>query len=299
MWYKYKKYIEENEEIRCWFKVSSNRKKVWNIQLGLIEEVKRICKKHGLKYYADSWTLLWAIRHKWFIPRDDDTDIIMLREDYDKFMEIAPKELHKPYILQSNFCSWFAKLRNESTLALDDYDRDVDYLGGISLDIFPLDYMSKYKIINFTQNYILIFVRWILISLKYKNYFMKVNIFKKIFWHVCRFIFWFFNYNKIYLRYDNFCKKTLFVDKLHVVDRCECFQFFYDIKDLKSISEVDFENIKICIPQWYDNILRRLYWDYSNPVIWDGGHNCLYSTEKWYKEIIQNWEIDVNKLFNL
>ena len=295
----YKKYIEENEEIRCWFKVSSNRKKVRNIQLGLLEEVKRICKKHGLRYYADSGTLLWAVRHKWFIPWDDDIDLIMFRDDYDKFISIAPKELHEPYILQANYCGWFAKLRNESTLALDDYDRDVDYLGGISLDIFPLDYMSKYKIINFTQKYILIFVRWILISLKYKNYFVKVNTLKKIFWYICRFVFWFLNYNKIYSIYDNLCKKTLFVDKSHVVDRCEYFQFFYDVKDLKSGSDIDFENIKISIPSWYDNILKRLYWNYRKPVIWPWWHNCLYLFDKGYKEIEQNWKIDNTQFMSL
>ena len=299
MWYKYKKYIEENEEIRCWFKVSSNRKKVRNIQLGLLEEVKRICKKHSLRYYADSWTLLWAIRHKWFIPRDDDSDIVMFREDYDKFMKIAPKELQEPYTLQSNYCGWFAKLRNESTLALDDCDKDDNYLWGISLDIFPLDFISKLKIVNIVQKYTLIFIRGILISLKYKKYFQKVNLFKRIFWYSCRFLFKYFNYESIYKLYDYLCKNIIFIDKFHVVDRCESYQLCYNVKDFDKVKDIAFEDIEISIPSWYENVLRRLYWDYSKPVIWEGWHNNLYSIEKWYREMAQDWKIDVNKLFIL
>ena len=76
---RYNKSIDETEEIRSWFVVSVNRKKVWNIQLWLLEELKSICKKHKIKYYADGGTLLGAVRHKWFIPRDDDIDIDMFR----------------------------------------------------------------------------------------------------------------------------------------------------------------------------------------------------------------------------
>ncbi len=57
--YSYPKYIPEHDEMRDWFKVSNNRKKIWNIQLGLIEELK----KHNIKYYAEWWTLLWAKWH--------------------------------------------------------------------------------------------------------------------------------------------------------------------------------------------------------------------------------------------
>lgn len=299
MTYKYKKYIKENEEIRCWFKVSANRKKVWNIQLGLIEEVKKICKKYGLRYYADSWTLLWAIRHKWFIPRDDDVDLVMFREDYDKFMDIAPKELPKNYKLQSNFCMWFSKLRNENTAVIDDSDKNKDNLRCISLDIFPLDYMSKYKIINFIQRDILIVIRGILIALKHKNAIKNVSMYKKILYYILRSLFRYANYNNIWKVYDNLCKNIIFVDKSHVVDRWWLFDLYYNTKDFATFKEIEFENIKVCIPLWYDNILKKLYWDYMKPIIFPWGHNCVYSVEKSYKEIFLNWEINRNRFFNL
>lgn len=299
MWYKYKKYIEENEEIRCWFKVSANRKKVWNIQLGLIEEVKRICKKHGLKYYADSGTLLWAIRHKWFIPRDDDTDFVMFREDYDRFIEIAPQELPKNFILQRNHCRWFAKLRNENTVALDNLDKNRDYLGGISLDIFPLDYVSKYKIINFIKKYVLLYIRWILVSIKNKKAIEDANPFIWILWYINRFIFKYSNYNKIYKIYDNLCKRTIFYDKSRVVDRRWYFNLYYYTKDFEKDKKIKFETMQISIPSWYDNILRILYWNYEEYVIYTWWHNNIYSVNKTYKEIFKDGKIDNNWLFSI
>ena len=298
MWYK--KYIDENEEIRCWFKVTSNRKKVWNIQLWLIEEFKKICKKYNLRYYADSGTLLWAIRHKWFIPWDDDTDFVMFREDYDKFIKIASKELPNHLVLQRNHPAWCcAKLRNENTIATDNNDKDKDYVWGISLDIFPLDYMSKYKIINIIRLYILTFTRGILLSLKdKKSATWNSCIRKRILSYVFRFLFRYFDYNQIYKFHDNLRKNTIFRDKSRVSYLFwGCFRC-YNVKDFKQSQEVDFENIKICIPLWYDNILKTSYWDYMKPEIYPW-HDHLFSVEKWYKELTKNWEIDNNQLFGL
>ena len=74
------------------FHISEKRRSVWNEELEIFEVFRDICERHDLKYFADSGTLLGAIRHSGFIPWDDDMDVAMLREDYDKFIEFAKDE---------------------------------------------------------------------------------------------------------------------------------------------------------------------------------------------------------------
>ena len=76
------------EEIRCGFTVSEMMKRVWAVEMEVLQQIHRICKDYGLTYYAHWGTLLGAIRHKGFIPWDDDIDIAMKRKDYQVLMRV-------------------------------------------------------------------------------------------------------------------------------------------------------------------------------------------------------------------
>ena len=89
--------------MRSGFLVTSHRKKLWNVQIGLINEFARICKKHNLRWFAYGGTLLGAARHNGFIPWDDDVDLMMLRPDYEKFKVVAAKEIQFPYYLDAAY----------------------------------------------------------------------------------------------------------------------------------------------------------------------------------------------------
>ena len=116
-----------------------------NVHLEMIDEVDRICNKYGLSYWLDSGSALGAIRHNGFIPWDDDIDIGMLREDYDKFIAVAKIEMSSAYVIQDKsvepeYNNFHIKIRKLNTVFPQSYNSKYKYRG-IQLDIFPFDYV--------------------------------------------------------------------------------------------------------------------------------------------------------------
>lgn len=137
--------LESEEERVADYRVSDRMKKIWSAELRMLDEVDRICKKHGLTYFLVHGTLLGALRHKGFIPWDDDLDIAMPRASYDRFLEVAgaelsePLSLHTPETETDMFWGAYARLRNADTTAIE--EKDMGHTGnkGIWIDIMPYD----------------------------------------------------------------------------------------------------------------------------------------------------------------
>ena len=115
------------------------------IMLEMLVEFDLICKKHNLKYWLDAGTLLGAVRHKGFIPWDDDIDLSMPVEDYTRFVEIAEDELSKDIFFQTRqrdaeFKFDYIKLRSNkaSIVEFHEKDKDITYHQGVFVDIFPM-----------------------------------------------------------------------------------------------------------------------------------------------------------------
>lgn len=118
---------------------------IQNVLVGYLLEVDRICRKHNIKYFLGGGTLLGAVRHGGFIPWDDDADIMMLREDYDKFLEVAQGELPDGFTLQTSktdkHCHYpFAKIRIDNTMFATKYSKTHGKMNnGMAFDIFAHD----------------------------------------------------------------------------------------------------------------------------------------------------------------
>ena len=136
------------EEIRNDFLVTTERKKLWIVLLDLTLEFDKICKKHDLKYFVVYGALLGAIRHQGFIPWDDDFDVIMPREDYDRFIRLTD-EFEEPYFLQTPYsdpesCYSYAKIRNSNTTGLVELFKYQKFNHGIWITVFPIDHWDTH-----------------------------------------------------------------------------------------------------------------------------------------------------------
>ena len=85
-----------NNEVRCGFHITGMMKRLWASQMEILAWINEICDKYGIRYIMSYGSLLGTVRHKGFIPWDDDIDIAMLRGDYERFAEAVAKEL-PPY----------------------------------------------------------------------------------------------------------------------------------------------------------------------------------------------------------
>ena len=129
--------------------VSKEMKEVWAVLLDLLNEFARVCEEHHLEWFAHAGTMLGAVRHHGFIPWDDDIDIVMPRDDYEKLCRIGPSCFSFPYFYQCEdsdrfFCRNFSRLRNSETTAIQYLEKDLalPYNQGIFIDIFPYDNIS-------------------------------------------------------------------------------------------------------------------------------------------------------------
>lgn len=138
-------------EVRCDHYISKEMKKVWAVEMDLLADLLRVCKKHDIKIFASGGTLLGAVRHKGYVPWDDDIDMMMFRKDFDKLCEVAPEEFKAPHFFQSSQTDkvhrGYAKLRNSETTAVFTGENDprLPYNMGIFIDIFPLENLTTDK----------------------------------------------------------------------------------------------------------------------------------------------------------
>lgn len=145
------KYFES--EVREGFFVTSMMKRSWAAQLEILKDVDQVCRKYGIAYYADAGTLLGAVRHRGYIPWDDDLDICMMRDDYNRFIAVAEEELQKiagGYFLRNiqtddSYTELFTRVLNSREISFKS-DFLCKYHGcpyGMGIDVFVMDYIPS------------------------------------------------------------------------------------------------------------------------------------------------------------
>ena len=193
-----------------------------------------MCKKEGLKYWLDYGTLLGCYRHKGFIPWDDDLDVGMLREDYERAVKIFP-ELFKEYGIDAEE----RKEEPSEKIGIGYKHRET----GIWLDVFPVDVFPG------TDNRIDAVTKLREIVTKYKRYYIR-NRSKKDRNYLIE------KRNKYFSRYDIKGNKTLL---------CHGPEFMYpkilihDCEDVFPLAFARFGEYEFCVPSRITNYLEGIY----------------------------------------
>ncbi len=175
-----------------------------NLQVAMLDEFSSFCDRHGLVYFLAGGTLLGAIRHKGYIPWDDDIDVAMPRADYERFLETFHQE---NYIIKSPYCDKsyyypFAKVVDKRTLIIERSDENTNL--GVYIDIFPIDSISKNKVKGYhIKRKIVELIMTSRMAQKDK----KRGVFKRILIYLFRGILYKADLNKLAIKVDTIVRK--------------------------------------------------------------------------------------------
>lgn len=240
------------------------KKIVRSIQLEMLDEINRICREENINYSLAYGTLLGAVRHKGYIPWDDDVDIMMTRDDYDKFLDVS-NEINSKFFLQTyntdhNYHNLYAKLVANDTIYTSK-NNEKNMHNGVFIDIFPIDYLSKNELVN---NVIKNINYFLLITI-YENYKrnnkIRVNISKKILLRIISKIpCW-----KILMFLEKLNKLISNKDSLRVCNYDDIYQssqYAFSSSYFKLYINLEFEGKQYKSISEYDNYLRFNYGNY-------------------------------------
>lgn len=237
-------------------------KQLQSIQLDMLKEVKRICERHDIKYSLIGGTLLGAVRHHGYIPWDDDADVGMMREDYEKFRVVCEEELDsEKYYFQDDRNTegyrWgYGKIRRKDTLFLRKNQKHLEFGQEIFIDVFPLDYAPDNMFFRRIHMFHCFCIRKILWSPV--GCIEEKNILKRIGYWGLRYIPKRVVY-KHYYRYINGMKKTNTV-RLSLIPTKKPYGFprcFFE-----ELQEVTFEGERFYGSRYYEKYLTIKYDNY-------------------------------------
>ena len=238
------------------------------VSMKILKYLIEICEKHNLTYFMYGGTLIGAVRHQGYVPWDDDIDVIMFREDFEKLNQILEKNIDDKYrfmncLNEETYYHTWGRVMLKNTLFREWWADQVDYTPNIYIDIFILDNIPNNKFKQFIHRWKCYFLNMLSFysSIKYEND-SKIK--------------------QIIQRTVHYTIKILHISPYTI--RKKCIKSFtqYQNEDCEEVCDfpssgimpisfktdwfplkkVKFEDIKVNIPNNYDKILKMEYGEY-------------------------------------
>lgn len=238
-----------------------------DVELLILKDFIDICDENNIDYYLFFGTEIGAVRHQGFIPWDDDIDIMMFREDYEKFLKVMEEKNSEKYTVfdiryDEHYFFQFGRLSLNGTYWAEYWDSQVPFKLGIHLDLFILDKVpdNKFKRFLYMRRCLVLCKLCSISSIKIEQY---SNLVKTV-THLLHFIF-----NKIGLTPKYYQKKMLKLFRKYENQDCKYYadltmneQPYFKIEDLKPAKLVKFEDIYAKIPNNQEATLGQIFGDY-------------------------------------
>ncbi len=249
-------------------------RKLQMVEFRILEEVVRILEEENIRYYLLGGSFLGAVRHKGFIPWDDDIDIGIPRPDYDRFYEIANKRL-KQGLVYRNFRAgnedtvYFSRVE-DSSVKVKDSSAIESRVRNAWIDIFPLDGMPDNAIMRRIHQFRLLFLR---VLLQYSQFSIIVNqdlpgrpLHEKLLIDLGNIIDFekHLDTKKCMHRLDSALRKYGYDESSYVVNFMGAYKFreMFPKEIYDDACEYEFEGSMFTAPRSYDSVLKQMYGDY-------------------------------------
>ena len=243
-----------NKELQATYNPDGSELKLLQTRMvDMLEYFDKFCKENNIKYWLSSGSCLGAIRHGGFIPWDDDMDIEMLKEDYDKFLSLRDRFESEDFVIQDyhsddEYITPYPKLRDKKSEVKENHNRDKYFkYKGVFIDVFMREEncYASLKISHIAQ-----YIAYLITDIRNNRVRKKIK--KVVYWGLNKVLYPFLkNINFM------FCKKNIMYFGLGYG-----FYIPIDYEWIFPLKDVNFENVKFPVPAKSDEYLSRLYGDY-------------------------------------
>lgn len=301
-------------EVREGFFVENEMKCAWAAQLEVLAEIDRICEKYDIQYFAEYGTLLGAVRHKGYIPWDDDVDISMKRKDYQRFIEVAPGEIPVTWHLacpqrERGWRMPFMRVINGSGINIS--ERHLKRFHGcpytVGVDIFALDYVpddsAEMEVLQILYEHTL-YVKYLIENRKEgeneEEHKTKIEeLLTQLEKDLC------FKIDREGSVVNQLLRRLEDLSVLYKEEECSSIGILCYMRPGTSKQRpkewynesirMPFENFMIPVPKEYDAVLRAMFKDYMTPVRYEEHNYPFYKSQKQELESIMKNVHHINK----
>ena len=264
--------INLEKEIICGYEVPARMKRIWAMELDMVKRFVEVCEEYHLRYWMMGGTLLGAVRHKGFIPWDNDIDLAMPREDYNRLLGIGPSAFQAPLFFQTpvtenaRFFNTFVKIRNGNGTAASREEYEMGINCGVFIDIFCLDEIPdspRKRKLYFRHLAEISKMRRFALNTPMKGGFVNSvkHSLQKVVYHLV-----YHNPDAagLYRIYQQEAGKYAGSGCLQLAHRDFGYveRYIWDKKNWEDVIQLDFEDMKLNAPAGYDAVLTRQFGDY-------------------------------------